>query len=80
MLSNVHSHYRKVTQGTICNQEKFCIFVSPAFIKSVSAALLLLETVVTVTVWVKIQLEAFLTPLLATVLQLIEHFIQCLTK
>ena len=30
--------------------------------------------------WVIIQLEVFLTPLLATVLQLIEHFNQCIKQ
>ena len=42
--------------------------------------LLLLETAVIVPVWIMIQLEAYLTPLLATVLQLIGQFNQCLPK
>ena len=54
--------------------------ISPAFFESVSAALLLLETAIMVTFWVVIQLETYLTPLLATVLQLTEQFIQCLPK
>ena len=38
-----------------------------------SAALFLLETAVIAPVWDMIQLEAFLTPLLATILQLIKQ-------
>ena len=44
------------------------------------STLLLLETAVIVPVWIMIQLEAYLTPLLATVLQLLEQFNQCLPK
>ena len=51
--------------------------MSPAFFEPVSAALSLLEAAVFATVWVMIQLEAFLTPLLAIVLQLLEQFNQC---
>ena len=40
----------------------------------VSAAFLLVETAVIVIVWIMIQLEANLTPLLVTVLQLTEQF------
>ena len=43
------------------------------FFEPLSAALLLLETAVIAPVWVLIKLEAFLTALLATVLQLIEQ-------
>ena len=46
----------------------------------ITVAVLLLETVVIVPVWAMIQLEVFLTPLLATVLQLIEQFNQCINK
>ena len=38
--------------------------ITPAFFEPVSAALLVLETAVIVAVWVMIQLEAYLTPLL----------------
>ena len=55
-------------------------FVFPAFLEPVSAALLLLETAVIGLIWVMIQLEAFLTPLLVTVLQLKEQFNQRLPK
>ena len=75
MVSNVQSYNRKVTQGTLRNR-KFCKFISPAVFEPVSAALLLLETAVIASVWVIIQLEAFLTPLLATVLQAIDRTIQ----
>ena len=47
--------------------------IFPTFFESVSAALLLLETAVIALIWVMIQLKAFLTPLLATVLQLEEQ-------
>ena len=43
-----------------------CISIFPAFVDHVSAALLLLATAAVAPVWVVIQLEAFLTPLLAT--------------
>ena len=56
------------------NTEKSgCTFVS-------SFEILLLETAVIATVWLMIQLEDFPTSLLATVLQLIEQFDQCLNK
>ena len=58
----------------------FLKFISPAFCVPVSVVLLLLETAVTAPFWVMIQLVAFLTPLLATVLLLIEQFNQCLPK
>ena len=51
-----------------------------AFFEPVSSALLLLETAVIAILWVMIQLKAFLTPLLATVLQLKEQFNQRLPK
>ena len=51
-----------------------------AFFKPVSAALVLLETAVIALILVMIQLEAFLTPLLATVLLLIEQFNQCIPE
>ena len=54
--------------------------IFPAFSESVSAALLLLEKAVIALIWVMIQLEAFLTLLLATVLQLREQFNQRLPK
>ena len=80
MLSNVQSHNRNVTQGTISNQKSFCKFKSPAFIEPVSAASLLLETAFLAQVCLMNQLEAVMTPLFATVLQLLEQFNQCLTK
>ena len=80
MLSNVLSSYRKVTQGTIINQVNFLDFIAPAFFEQVSAILLILGTAFIATVWVMIQLEVFLTPWLATVLQLIEQFNHCLPK
>ena len=80
MLSKVQSHYRKVTQGTISNQEYFCKFISLYFFEPVSAALFLLETAVFAPVWVMIQPGTFLTLLLAKVLQLMVQFNQCLTK
>ena len=43
---------------------------------SIFACKLLLETAVIALIWVMIQLKAFLTPLLATVLQLKEQFNQ----
>ena len=52
----------------------------PALFEPVSAALLLLETAFIALFWVMIQLGAFLTPLLATVLQLKEQFNQSLPK
>ena len=54
--------------------------ISAAFLEPVSAALLLLETAVIALIWVMVQLEAFLTPFLATVLQLQEQFNQFLPK
>ena len=77
MVSNVQNHYRKVTQGTLKNPE---IFISPSFFEHVSVAVLLLQMVVIVPVWAMIQLESFQTPLLATVLQLIGQFNQCILK
>ena len=77
MVSNVQSHYRKVTQGTLRNPESFCTSISPSFFRPVSAALLLLKMVIIVPVWAIMQLEVFLTPLLATFLQLID---QCIPK
>ena len=71
MVSNVQSHPWKVTKGTLRNPEMFCKFESPSFFEPVLA--LLLEMVVIVPDLAMIQLEAFLTPLLATVLQLIEQ-------
>ena len=73
MLSNVQTHYRKVTKGTLRNPEIFAIIISTAFFEPVSAALLLLETEVIALIRVMIQLKAFLTPLSATVLQLKEQ-------
>ena len=46
----------------------------PALFEPVSAALLLLETAVIAVIWVMIQLKFFLTPSLATVLQLKEQY------
>ena len=63
MVLNVQSHYWKVTKGIIRNPEFFSAFFEP-----VLAVLLLRETVVIALFWVMIQLVAFLTPLLATVL------------
>ena len=56
----------------------FFIFISPAFSEPVSTVLLLLETAAIAPFWAMIQLEAFLSPLLATVLLLTEQFNQCL--
>ena len=70
MLSNVQTHYRKVTEERPQNPEIFVKFIFSAFLEPVSAALLLLDTAVIALIWVMIQLEAFLTPLLATALQL----------
>ena len=64
----LHSHYRKVTQGTLTNPEFFCKFISPSFFEPASAALSLLEMVVIVPDWAMIQLEAFMTPLFAMIL------------
>ena len=69
MLSNVQTHYRKVTKERAKNPETFVKSLFPAFFEPISAALLLLETVIALS-WVMIQLKASLTPLLATVLQL----------
>ena len=78
MVSNVQSHYRKVTQRTQRNPEIICNFITPSFFELFSAAVLLLEMVIIVPVWALIQLVVFLTPLLA--LQLLEHFNQCIPK
>ena len=80
MLSNVQTHYRKVTKERPLNPETFVKIVFPAFFEPVSAALLLSETAAIALIWVMIQLEAFLTPLLATVLQLKKQFNQRLPK
>ena len=74
MLPNVLSHYLKVTQETPKNPEFFCKIISPVFFEPVSAALLLLATAGIVPFWVVIQLEAYLTPLLATGLQLTQIY------
>ena len=79
MVSNVQSQYRKVTQGTLRNPLIFVKHIS-VFFEPVKAAVLLLEMVVIVQLWAIIQLEAFLTPSLATVLQLTEQCNQCLPK
>ena len=55
---------------------KFLGNQSPSFFEPVLAALLLLETVRIAPVWVMIQREAIMTPLLETVLQLKEQFNQ----
>ena len=49
-------------------------FIFSAFLEPVSAVLLQLQTAVIALIWVMIQLKAFLTPLLATVLQLKEKY------
>ena len=74
MLSNVQTHYRKVRKERLQNPEIIVRIIFPAFFEPVSAALLLLETAVIALIWVMIQLEAFLTPLLSTVLQLEEQY------
>ena len=74
MLPNIQSHFRKVKQGTLRNPDIAFKLISPALFETVSAALLLLEMEVIAQVWVMPQLEAYMTPLLATVLQLIEQF------
>ena len=66
--------------GTPKNPEIFAKIISTAFFDPVSAALLLLETAVIPPPWVMIQLESFLTPLLATILQLKEQSNQRLPK
>ena len=76
MLSNVQSQYRKVTQETPKNPE---VVVQSYFQLSLSV----ISSLMTARNGdhcprVMIQLEAFLTPLLATVLQLKEHLNQCL--
>ena len=76
MLSNVQTHYRKFTKEKPQNPEIFVKFIFSAFFEPVSAAILLLETAVIALIWVMIQLKAFLSPLLATVLQLKEQFNQ----
>ena len=60
-------------KGRTLKSGTFCKNLFPDFLEPVSAALLLLETAVITLFWVMIQLEAFLTPLLATVLQLEEQ-------
>ena len=72
MLSNVSESYT----GNTNKSGSFCKLKSPAFFEPVSAALLLLETAVMVTVWLMNLLEAFPAPLLETVLQLIEQYNQ----
>ena len=67
IVSNVQSHYRKVTQGSARNSVIFCEFIPPSVFDPISADVLLLQMVVIVPVWAMIQLEAFLTPLLPTV-------------
>ena len=65
------------------NTKKFRNFykiISPAFLNPNSADFFLLETAVNAHVWVMIQFEAFLTPLLATILLLKEQFDQCPPK
>ena len=74
MLSNVQTHYRKVTKERPQNPEILVIIIFPVFSEHVSAALLLLETAVIALIWVIIQLKAFLAPLLVTLLQLKEKF------
>ena len=76
MFSNVETHYRKVTKERPQNPEIFVKIIFPAFLEPVSAALFLLKTAVIALIWAMIQLKAFLTPLLATVLQLKEQFNQ----
>ena len=66
-------------KGKTLKSGNFCKIIFPAFFEPVSAALLLLETAVIALIWVMIQLEAFMTPLLATVLQLKEQFNQRLS-
>ena len=70
-------HSCRFRDGEICSQtsrstigklQRKVIFLEP-----VSAALLLLETAVIALFWVMSLLKAFLTPLLATVLQLKEQ-------
>ena len=67
-------------KGKTLKSEVYVRIIFPAFFDPVSAALLLLETAVIALIWVMIQLKAFLTPLLATVLQLKEQFNQRLPK
>ena len=76
ILSNVQSHYRKVTQGAARNPE---IFVNSYLQLSWSLfqQLLLLEIVVIAPVWVMIPLRGFSG---ATVLQLLEQFNESLPK
>ena len=68
MVLTVQGRYRKVTQETLRNPDIFCKFISPSFFEPVSAVELLLEMVVIVPDWAMIELEAFLTPMLAMVL------------
>ena len=58
--------------GNTLKSGNFCNFISPLFFEPDSAALLLPETAV-IANWVIILVEAFLTPLLATVLELAEQ-------
>ena len=78
MLSNVQTHYRKVTKERPLNAEVFVKILFLAFFEPVSAALSLVETAVIALIWVMIQLKAWL--LLATVLHMITQFNQCLPK
>ena len=66
--------------GNTWKSGNFRKIISPAIFEPLSAASLLLETAVIAPVCVLIQLEAFLTPLVATVLQLIEKWNQCIPK
>ena len=63
-------------KGKTKKSGNFCKILIFSFLR----ALLLLETAVIALIWIMIQLEAFLMPLLATVLQLKEHFNQRLPK
>ena len=80
MLSNVQIHYRTVTKERPQNPEIFVKIKFPAFFEPVSGALFLLEKAAIAPIWVMIQLEAFMTPLLATFLQWYEQFNQRLLK
>ena len=55
MVSNVQSHYRKVSQGTLRNSEIFCEFIPPSFFEPVSADVLLLQMVTIAPVWTIVQ-------------------------
>ena len=58
MLSNVQTHYRKVTKERALNAEVFVQILFLAFFEPVSAALSLVETAVIALIWVMIQLKA----------------------